>query len=136
DLAQADASTGETVPAQPNVHAAPGKTRTVWDNPILWRELRTWAYGRKVLVIRAAYLVLFLAAAVVLHNVVTAEAAATTARTIIPAVAQPLIPLFVLSLVLINALAVTSMTTERDGRALDLLLVTDLSAKEIIFGKL
>lgn len=135
DLTQTNPSTSAAAPA--NVHAAPGKTRQVWDNPILWRELRTWAYGRKVLVIRAAYLILFLAAAVVLHNVATsAVAGVSDARAIVPAVAQPLIPLFVLSLVLINALAVTSMTTERDGRALDLLLVTDLSAKEIIFGKL
>ena len=39
-------------------------------------------------------------------------------------------------LVLVNAQAVTSMTTERDGKALDLLLVTDLTPKEIVFGKL
>ena len=30
----------------------------------------------------------------------------------------------------------TAITSERDGRALDLLLVTDLSPKEFIFGKL
>ena len=47
-----------------------------------------------------------------------------------------LVPLLVLSLVLVNAQAVTSLTTERDGRALDLLLVTDLTAKEFVFGKL
>ncbi len=44
--------------------------------------------------------------------------------------------LFVVSLVIINALAVTSVTTERDGRSLDLLLVTDLSPAEFLFGKL
>ena len=47
-----------------------------------------------------------------------------------------LVPLFVLSLVLVNAQAVTALTTERDVRALDLLLVTDLTAKEFVFGKL
>ena len=41
-----------------------------------------------------------------------------------------------MSLVLVNAQAVTSLTSERDGRALDLLLVSDLSPKEIVFGKL
>jgi ABC-type transport system involved in multi-copper enzyme maturation permease subunit len=134
--AEGDLSAAASQGAAPtrSVHDAPGKTRTVWDNPILWRELRTWAYGRKVLVIRAAYLLLFAAAAVVLHNIVSAEA--VEARTIIPLAARPLIPLFVLSWVLVNALAVTSITTERDGRALDLLLVTDLSPQEIIFGKL
>ena len=39
-------------------------------------------------------------------------------------------------LILLNALAVTSLTNERDSGALDLLLVTDLSPKEIVFGKL
>jgi len=57
-------------------------------------------------------------------------------RGLLPAASLPLIPLLVLGLVLINALAVTSLTTERDERALDLLLVTDLTPKEIIFGKL
>ena len=45
-------------------------------------------------------------------------------------------PLLLLSLVLVNAQAVTSLTSERDVRALDLLLVTDLTPKEIVFGKL
>jgi ABC-type transport system involved in multi-copper enzyme maturation permease subunit len=39
-------------------------------------------------------------------------------------------------LILINVQAVTSITSERDGRALDLLLVTDLTPKEFIFGKI
>jgi hypothetical protein len=47
-----------------------------------------------------------------------------------------LAPLLLLSLVLVNAQAVTSLTSERDVRALDLLLVTDLTAKEIVYGKL
>ena len=50
--------------------------------------------------------------------------------------AAALIPLLLLSLVLVNAQAVTSMTSERDVKALDLLLVTDLTPKEIVFGKL
>ena len=47
-----------------------------------------------------------------------------------------LVPLFVLSLVLVNAQAVTALTSERDVKAIDLLLVTDLTAKEFVFGKL
>ncbi len=49
-----------------------GQTRRVWDNPILWREIRTWAYGRKMLVIRLAYLLLFALAAASLHRTVSA----------------------------------------------------------------
>src|SRR5207248_8581920 len=35
-----------------------------------------------------------------------------------------------------NAQGVTSLTNERDAKALDLLLVTDVSAREFVFGKL
>src|SRR6185437_4011066 len=42
----------------------------------------------------------------------------------------------VLSLVLVNAQGVTALTSERDTGALDLLLVTELSPKEFIYGKL
>jgi hypothetical protein len=114
-----------------NVHASGGKTRRVWDNPILWREIATWAYGRKVLVIRIAYLALVALAAAALHGVLQSEQAAGTASS-----ALILVPVFVLSLVLVNAQAVTALTSERDVRALDLLLVTDLTAKEFVFGKL
>jgi ABC-type Na+ efflux pump permease subunit len=46
------------------------------------------------------------------------------------------IALAIISLMLINAQAVTSLTTERDGKTLELLLVTDVTAPEFIFGKL
>jgi ABC-type transport system involved in multi-copper enzyme maturation permease subunit len=111
------------------------RTRRVWDNPIIWREIRTWAYGRKILVIKLAYLVLFALAAFGLDWMLRAGQLAATQR--VPAGgAVVLVPLLLLSLVLVNAQAVTSMTSERDGRALDLLLVTDLTPKEIVFGKL
>ena len=41
-----------------------------------------------------------------------------------------------MSLFLVNTQAVTSLTSERDARAMDLLLVTDLTPKEIVYGKL
>ena len=44
--------------------------------------------------------------------------------------------LTILSLVLVNAQGVTALTSERDTGALDLLLVTELSPKEFIYGKL
>lgn len=118
-----------------SVHAAPGKTRRVWNNPVLWREICTWAYGRKVQVIRLSYILMIVAAFFVLRSIIASYDPAGAA-TIIPPIAQPLAPVLVVSLLLINALAVTSLTSERDGRALDVLLTTDLSAREIIFGKL
>jgi ABC-type transport system involved in multi-copper enzyme maturation permease subunit len=109
----------------------PATARRVWDNPIIWREIRTWAYGRRILVIKLVYLALFGLAAFGLHWVMrTDQLMAHSGSTV------ALVLLFLLSLVLVNAQAVTSMTSERDGRALDLLLVTDLTPKEIVFGKL
>jgi hypothetical protein len=109
----------------------------VWDNPVLWREVCTWAYGKKVLVIKAVYVVLFLMAAAGLYSAIASGAAFERAsETIIPSTAWTLAPFLLVSLVIVNALAVTSITNERDGGALDLLLVTDLSPKEFIFGKM
>jgi len=115
-------------PAKTRVRAA---TRRVWDNPILWREVRTWAYGRRMLLLRLAYLLLFAASATGLHWILSAQRSPNIA-----AVALPIVPLFVLSLVLVNVQSVTALTAERDARALDLLLVTDLTPREFIFGKL
>ena len=105
----------------------PSSTRRVWDNPIVWREIRTWAYGRKILVIRLAYLAIFALAAASLFG---GSAVVQLQPTWV------FVPLALLSLVLVNAQAVTSLTSERDTKALDLLLVTDLTPKEIVFGKL
>jgi hypothetical protein len=44
--------------------------------------------------------------------------------------------LTLISLMLINAQGVTALTSERDGQTLELLLVTDVTAKEFVFGKL
>jgi len=115
------------------IHGAGGKARPVWDNPILWREVRTWAYGKRILVIRLAYWAIFLACGAVLISQLSAPASSEAA---IPPAAKPIVTLLVVGLILLNALAVTSLTNERDSRALDLLLVTDLSPKEIVFGKL
>ncbi len=118
-----------------NVHSAGGKVRKVWDNPILWREIRTWAYGKKILLIRLAYWTMFaICGAVLAMNAPLSQDASIAAA--IPAAAKPITALLLISLVLLNALAVTSLTSERDSRALDLLLVTDLSPKEIVYGKL
>ena len=58
------------------------------------------------------------------------ESPLSTLLTMIP------VSLAILSLVLVNAQGVTSLTSERDSGALDLLLVTELSPKEFIYGKL
>src|SRR5947208_7272648 len=52
------------------------------------------------------------------------------------AAAYGLLPVGVLCLLLVAAQAATAITSERDTGALDLLLVTDLSPREFVFGKL
>lgn len=118
---------------------ASDKSREVWDNPVLWREMCTWAYGRKIIFIRLIYwamaaLVFFALYSLVSSGVTSRATADTGVR--IAETARPLAPFMVVSLVMLNALAVTSITNERDGRALDLLRVTDLSPREFLFGKI
>jgi len=113
--------------------------RRVWNNPILWREMRTWAYGRKVLLIRVAYLAFGLMVAFGVRQFVLNGLAAqesTFQEELVPTTVALLAPFFVLSLIIINALAVNSITNERDGGALDLLLVTEISPREFLFGKI
>jgi len=120
-------TSGVTRPPLP----ASSSHRLVWDNPILWREIRTWAYGRKILIVRVAFLALFVLAAGSLWNLVHSPDGVTLSGG-----GLALLPLLLLSLVLVNAQAVTALTAERDTKALDLLLVSDLTPKEFIFGKL
>ncbi|MFO0968985.1 MAG: ABC transporter permease [Gemmataceae bacterium] len=107
-------------------HAAPGTVREVGANPILWREIRTRAYGRRPLLVKLAYFAVLILVCYYALNI--------TERTDWIA-AQGLVPVGILSLLLISAQSVTSITSERDIGALDLLLVTDISPREFIFGK-
>lgn len=130
---------GATGAASPVAQWKARPPRRVWDNPVLWREVCTWAYGRKVILVRLAFIALFaVAATVVVSSVRSGEALQrfdASERTI-PVTTLPVAAIGVISLVLINALAVNSLTGERDGLALDLLLVTDIRPAEFIFGKL
>ncbi|MCH2127231.1 MAG: hypothetical protein MK165_20730 [Pirellulaceae bacterium] len=113
-------------------------SRVVWDNPILWREIKTRAYGRKMIVIRLAYLIFFaMAVSALIWSIMSGEALArVTSTAVLPVASKPLAPFILVSFVIVNALSVTSITNERDGLSLDLLLVTDLSPREFVFGKL
>lgn len=129
-----DASGGRVVKAWKS--RAP---RKVWNNPILWREMRTWAYGRKVVFVKAAYLLFAIVIGVGLYRLVdtgAALASTTYQEELVPASVSLLAPFFVLSLILVNALAVNSITNERDGGALDLLLVTEITPANFLLGKI
>ncbi len=107
-----------------------GSYRSPWgEQPILWRELMTRAYGTKPLIIKGAYLLAFILGVAFFYANPDVENDPWRPARI-------LIPLGILSLVLVNAQGVTALTSERDTGALDLLLVTELSPKQFIYGKL
>ncbi len=115
---------------QAAVAVARRPTREVWTNPVLWREIRTRAHGRAMIVVRIAWAVLFAAA------VAGLAVAAGADRPDRLAVAAAIVPLMLASLLAVTALAVTSVTAERDRGTLDLLLVSDLEPREFVWGKL
>lgn len=113
--------------------------RRMWNNPVLWREMRTWAYGRKLLFIQLGYFTLFAASLVGVYWTISSGVALKQSRLaeeLIPTTAQILAPFFAISFVMINALAVNSITNERDGQALDLLLATQITPSQFLLGKL
>jgi ABC-type transport system involved in multi-copper enzyme maturation permease subunit len=128
---EANLSPEELKAFRAKAHAAPGTVRTVWENPILWREIRTLAYGRRPLLVKLAFGVVL--ALIVYFAVQTVYQPGGRPAF---AAAYGLVPVAVLSLLLVSAQAVTSVTSERDGGALDILLVTDVSPYEFVFGKL
>ena len=113
--------------ALPSLPPAPGMSGTI---PFSGGRFAPGPMGEKSLIIRLVYWLLF-GLAVVSLLPTAGGATAAAAQGVVA-----LLLLLLLSLVLVNAQAVTSMTSERDARALDLLLVTDLTPKEIVFGKL
>ena len=125
------ATTGLHVPRRTHrrVVREAGQYRRPWDFPIIWRELKTRAYGTKPLIIKGAYFVAFALAVAFFYANPDVEADPWRP-------AKALIPIAILSLILINAQGVTALTSERDTGALDLLLVTELTPKEFIYGKL
>ncbi len=126
-------TTGLHVPRRTHRRIAPAVRpyRHAWSNPILWRELKTRAYGTKPIIIKGCYCLLFALGMALFFNLGQGlESPMSSGLALIP------IGLTILSLVLVNAQAVSALTTERDTGALDLLLVTELSPKEFIYGKL
>jgi ABC-type transport system involved in multi-copper enzyme maturation permease subunit len=134
---QATAGGGASAPA--DTPAAPDgrgqgwlapRERPVWRYPVFWREVCTRAHGRAMLLVRLAWLLLFAVA------VAGVAAAARSPRPDRLAVAIAVVPMALASLLAVAAMAVTSITTERDRGTLDLLLVSDLEPGEFVWGKL
>ncbi len=105
-------------------------TRAVWSRPVLWKEICTRAHGRAVIFVRVAWLALFAAA---IWGILQQSGQQRPDRI---ALAVAVLPMTLASLVSVTALAVTSVTTERDRGSLDLLLVSDVEPAEFVLGKL
>jgi len=108
-------------------------SRTIWSQPVLWREICTQAYGRKVGIIKLAY-VLFAVFCLIWVSRVSPDAPRILGA--LSGTGLIMVLLSLVSLILVNAQAVTSLTSERDGQTLELLLVTEIQAQEFVFGKL
>lgn len=107
--------------------------RTVWENPVIWREMKTRAYGRKTVLIKLAFLVVAAAAAYAIADI---PANAPLVMGMVSPAGFAFIGISLLALLLVNTQAVTALTSERDANTLELLLVTELSAAEFVYGKL
>ena len=124
---------GEAATKDENVQGVVRPPRVVLNSPVIWREMMTKAYGRKVILIKFAYLVI---AAFAIYSVVVSPRDAGLVLGMISSSGAAFVGLSLLAMLLVNAQAVTSLTTERDAGTLELLLVTDVTAKEFILGKL
>jgi ABC-type transport system involved in multi-copper enzyme maturation permease subunit len=121
----------ENAVAKPRVH------RAIWSNPVIWREVRTRAYGKKIAIIKLAY-VIFAVALLWFASSAGSDGEQPTRRImgILDSGGVAFVGLGIVCLMLVNAQAVTAFTNERDAATLELLLVTDVSAKEFIYGKI
>lgn len=109
------------------------KHRSVWNNPVSWKEIATRGYGRKIVYIKIAYVLL---AAIIGYGMLTVSDPDRLVLGMVSPAAAAFLGISVISLLLVNAQAVTSISTERDSNTLDILLATDISAKEFMTGKI
>jgi ABC-type Na+ efflux pump permease subunit len=126
--------------AKGSASAVTGKSavehRHVWSQPVIWREMRTRAYGRRMIWIKLAYVLLTLVIAAAAWQKSLSEDSSSLVLGMVSGPSFALLGVGILSLLLANAQAVTSITNERDGRTLEILLVTDLRPHEFMLGKI
>lgn len=118
-------------PLAPRTHSRV-RHRPVWNNPVLWKEIVTRGYGSRMIWIKLAYVALVLLIGL---GIGRGESDSLILGMVSPA-GFGFLATAIISLLLINAQAVTSITTERDMNTLDILLATDLNAREFMFGKI
>jgi ABC-type Na+ efflux pump permease subunit len=129
--------TYQTIQKEKDLSEKTQAARNVWSQPILWREMMTRAYGRQMIYIKLGYLAIAgLTGYGIYQLTTTGDMGGDLILGMISLPGFLLILLSLLSMMLVNSQAVTAITTERDGGTLELLLVTNITAREFILGKL
>lgn len=113
-------------------HSLTRTPRSVWKNPVAWREAKARAAGGGLL--RLAIIVIGIVAPLILYfsywrNTIQAS-------TISAWLASIIIVQFALALIIATNTAATSMTREKESKTIELLLTTPMSSKYILWGKL
>lgn len=106
--------------------------RSVWANPVAWREARTRAVGGgavRWLIILAG----FAASMVLFFGYIGGSLNADDARKYL---AYLITVQFALVMVVATNTSATSMTKEKESKTMDILLTTPLTSRYILFGKL
>lgn len=106
--------------------------RTVWHNPVAWREAKARAVGGGLT--RLAIIVVgFVGPLIVLFYYLTGGLAADESPRWL---AGLIVIQYALALIIATNTAATSITREKESQSLDLLLTTPLSSQYILWGKL
>lgn len=131
----------------------PQKYRVVTGNPVLWREIKTRAYGHRPILVKLGYILI---CGIILAMTWKTTFGRPAPRVVVNADGEEVVveesssrrsptqrdlttlavATVILGLMLLNTQAVTAITSERDIKALDLLLATRITPTEFIFGKL
>lgn len=135
-VSEADSTNDLSTVAQKPLTVVARTHRSVWDHAVLWREMRTRAYGRRMIWIKLTYVLLSMVVAAASWQRPDDGGQETLMLGMVSAPAFSLLGIGLVSLLLANAQAVTSVTTERDGKTLEILLVTDLHPWEFMVGKI
>lgn len=107
--------------------------RTVWANPVAWREAKTRASSSGGIIRWVTILGGLIASMTLFYLFTTGELSANTTTKWL---ASLTIVQFAIALIIAANTAATAMTKEREAQTMDILLTTPLTSRYILWGKL
>lgn len=107
--------------------------RTVWANPVAWREAKTRAASSGGIIRWVTILGGLIASIALFYYFIKGELSANTAMQWL---ASLTIVQFAIALIIAANIAATAMTKEREAQTMDILLTTPLTSRYILWGKL